>query len=67
MSQSIAFRDGGLHVRLFMAILALIAALLVGSAGGYIARSIALPATTTAPQVVYESPSPQRTILPNQV
>lgn len=68
MSQSIAFRDGGIHVRVFLAAFALVLMFLLGSAGGYVARSMTAPVSSGAqqPAVSIPSPTPQQTILPNQ-
>jgi len=69
MSQSISYLNGGFHVRMLVALMAIVFALIMGSAAGYFARAVTTPQVTiTSPQVVaYPSPSPQRTILPNQV
>jgi len=54
---------------MLVALMAIVFALVLGSAAGYFARAVTTPqVTNTSPQVVaYPSPSPQRTILPNQV
>jgi hypothetical protein len=67
MSQSIAFQRQGVHVRPLSATVALVAVFILGTAGGYAARTATSPATSNGPQQnVVPSPTPKQTILPNQ-
>lgn len=46
-------------------VLAVLAAFLLGGAGGYIVRAVTIPAATTISTPVIET-TPQQTLLPNQ-
>jgi hypothetical protein len=50
MSTAVAIRRSSVSVRTFFLLIALVAAFVIGGAGGYIVRGMTTPATVTAQQ-----------------
>lgn len=66
MEARVALRGGRTSSSIVMTfILAVLAAFLLGGAGGYIVRAITIPASTTNSSPITET-TPRRTLLPNE-
>jgi ABC-type dipeptide/oligopeptide/nickel transport system permease subunit len=55
-----------MSVGLFVAVIALLVAFMLGGASGYIVKALTAPVTTGTQVVTIPQSLPQRTILPNQ-
>ena len=66
MQAQATFRGGRMSVGMFVAVIALLVAFMLGGASGYIIKALTVPATNGTQVVTIPQPEPQRTILPNR-
>lgn len=66
MQAQATFRGGRMSVGMYVAIIALLVAFVLGGASGYIVKALTVPASTGTQVVTIPQSEPQRTILPNR-